>query len=66
MRGKPQSRRNALRAVHVAGDNAGLNGDGVERVGLHDLRHSFVANGFEHATDVEVSSSRATRTRRSR
>ena len=27
-RGKPQSRRNALRAVHVAGDAAGLNGDG--------------------------------------
>jgi integrase len=42
-RGKPQSRRNALRAVHVAGDAAGLNGDGVEPVGLHDLRHSFVA-----------------------
>jgi integrase len=42
-RGKPQSRRNALRAVHNAGDEAGLNGDGVEPVGLHDLRHSFVA-----------------------
>lgn len=49
-RGKPQSRRNALRAVHAAGDAAGLNGDGRERVGLHDLRHSFVgialASGF--------------------
>ena len=42
-RGKPQSRRNALRAVHLAGDAAGLNGEGVEPVGLHDLRHSFVA-----------------------
>ncbi len=42
-RGKPQSRRNALRAVHAAGDAAGLNGEGRERVGLHDLRHSFVA-----------------------
>ena len=42
-RGKPQSRRNALRAVHTAGDAAGLNGDGREPVGLHDLRHSFVA-----------------------
>jgi len=41
-RGKPQSRRNALRAVHAAGDAAGLNGDGREPVGLHDLRHSFV------------------------
>ncbi len=42
-RGKPQSRRNALRAVHAAGDAAGLNGEGREPVGLHDLRHSFVA-----------------------
>ncbi|MEO5577213.1 MAG: tyrosine-type recombinase/integrase [Gaiellaceae bacterium] len=41
--GKPQSVRNALRAVHVAGDRAGLNEDRRERVGLHDLRHSFVA-----------------------
>ncbi len=30
----------------VAGDAAGLNGDGRERVGLHDLRHSFVANAL--------------------
>jgi integrase len=37
--GNPQSRRNALRA---AGDAAGLNGDDVEPVGLHDLRHSLV------------------------
>jgi integrase len=42
-RGKPQSRRNALRAVHAAGDVAGLNPEGRQRVGLHDLRHSFVA-----------------------
>jgi integrase len=43
LRGRPQSRRNALRAVHAAGDAAGLNGDGRQAVGLHDLRHSFVA-----------------------
>jgi integrase len=43
LRGKPQSRRNVLRAVHAAGDTAGLNGEGRERVGVHDLRHSFVA-----------------------
>ena len=42
-RSKPQSRRNALRAVQAAADAAGLNGDGREPVGLHDLRHSFVA-----------------------
>jgi len=42
-RGKPQSRRNTLRAVQHAGDEVGLNGDGRQTVGLHDLRHSFVA-----------------------
>jgi integrase len=45
-RGKPQSRRNALRAVHMAGDAAGLNGQDRQPVGLHDLRHSFVANAL--------------------
>jgi integrase len=40
--GKPQSRRNALRALHAAGDAAGLNPPGEEKVGLHDLRHSLV------------------------
>jgi integrase len=42
-RGKPQSRRNVLRAVQHAGDEVGLNGEGRQTVGLHDLRHSFVA-----------------------
>ena len=42
-RGRPQSRRNALRALHAAGVAAELNGKGREPVGLHDLRHSFVA-----------------------
>jgi len=42
-RGKPQSRRNALRAVRAAGDAAGLNPESRQPVGLHDLRHSFVA-----------------------
>jgi integrase len=32
LRGRPQSRRNVLRAVHTAGDAAGLNGEGRERV----------------------------------
>jgi integrase len=35
--------RVATRALHNAGDAADLNGEGVEPVGLHDLRHSFVA-----------------------
>jgi integrase len=46
--GKPQSGRNVLRAIHAAGDAAGLNDHGRERVGAHDLRHSFVAQAFEH------------------
>jgi len=45
-RARPQSRRNALRAVHHAGDEAGLNPKGAQPVGLHDLRHSFVANAL--------------------
>jgi integrase len=45
----PHDRRNALRAIYKAGDDAGLNPDGMEKVGLHDLRHScagllFAAN----------------------
>ena len=47
-RGQPQSRRNVLRAVYTAGDNASLNSHDAEPVGLHDLRHSFVAAAFEH------------------
>lgn len=38
--GAPQHRRNTLRAVYAAGDAAGLNPPGVQRVGVHDLRHS--------------------------
>jgi integrase len=41
--GRPHGRRNVLRAVYAAGDAAGLNGEERERVGVHDLRHSFVA-----------------------
>jgi integrase len=55
MRDKPQSRRNALRALHLAGDAAGLNPDGAERIGLHDLRHSFVGLALAGgATPAEV------------
>jgi integrase len=42
-RGRPHNARNVLRAVHAAGDAVGLNGECRERVGVHDLRHSFVA-----------------------
>jgi integrase len=54
-RGRPQSKRNALRALHAAGDAAGLNPDGVEKIGLHDLRHSYVAIALDsNATLAEA------------
>lgn len=57
--GKPQSVRNGLRAVHAAGDRAGLNGDRRERVGLHDLRHSFVAIALASGLTLPEASSLA-------
>jgi integrase len=54
-RGRPQSRRNALRAVQRAGDAAGLNGDGRPPVGLHDLRHSLAAAALERLSLAEAS-----------
>lgn len=33
--------------MQKAADNAGLNGEGLEPVGVHDLRHSLVAIAFE-------------------
>ena len=41
--GLPHRRRNVLRAVYLAGDRAGLNPEGVPKVGLHSLRHSTAA-----------------------
>ena len=40
--GKAQNRHNAARALRKAADKVGLNGEGREPLGLHDLRHSFV------------------------
>ena len=47
--GRPQSRRNALRAVNVASKHIGLwsEEDGREPVGLHDLRHSAASFYFD-------------------
>jgi integrase len=64
MRGKPQSRRNVLRALYTAGDKLGLNGEDVEPVGLHDLRHSFVAVALDReltAPEVAMLARHATR-----
>jgi integrase len=54
-RGKPQSRRNALRALHRAGDAVGLNGKGRPPVGLHDLRHSLAAAALAQLSLPEAS-----------
>jgi integrase len=53
--GRPQSVRNVLRAVHRAGDRAGLNQQ-RERVGLHDLRHTLIALAFEHGLTLPEAS----------
>jgi integrase len=58
-RGRPQSRRNALRAVHAAGDAAGLNGEGRQPVGLHDLRHSYVALALDAGASLAEAASLA-------
>ncbi len=55
-RGRPQGARNALRAVHEAGDRAGLNGDGREvsvrtTSGTRSSRlHSLPASRFPEAS----------------
>jgi integrase len=51
-RGEPQDRRNALRAIHTAGNNAGLNEAGRQAIGLHDVRHSFIAIALEHGVTL--------------
>ena len=53
--GRSPGRRNALRALQVAAEHAGLNREGAEPVGLHDLRHSLAASAFAlRLTDPEV------------
>jgi integrase len=55
-RGKPQSRRNAHRAIVRAADKAGLNGEGRQPVHPHDLRDSFVGIAYDQGLSlVEVS-----------
>src|SRR5262249_43745605 len=55
VQGKPQSPSNALRAVHNAGDAAGLHGEHVERIGNHDLRHSYIGLALDAASLAEAS-----------
>jgi len=49
--GNPLSHRNVSREITRAGDNAGLNGDGVQPVSCHDLRHSFVSRLISNGID---------------
>jgi integrase len=53
--GKSPGRRNALRAVQTAARNAGLNPDGQQPIGLHDLRHSAAGLAFAALPLNEVS-----------
>jgi integrase len=53
--GKSPGRRNILRAVQTAAAAAGLNPEGAEPVGLHDLRHSAAGLAFDSLALNEVS-----------
>jgi integrase len=53
--GRPQSSRNALRAVHAAAAALGLNID-RDLVGLHDLRHTLIGLAFEHGLTLPEAS----------
>jgi integrase len=53
--GKSPGRRNTLRAVQRAADAAGLNPEGSEPLGLHDLRHSAAGLAFNTLALNEVS-----------
>ena len=44
--GRPQSRRNVLRAMQNAAEELGLNREGQAPVNIHSLRHSFVSNAI--------------------
>ena len=53
--GNSPGRRNILRAVQTAAVAAGLNPEGAQPVGLHDLRHSAAGLAFESLALNEVS-----------
>ena len=49
--GKPLAHRNVARGITRAGHNAGLNGEGLQPVSCHDLRHSFVSRLISNGID---------------
>jgi integrase len=50
--GKPLSQANAGRALRTAGDKAGLNPEGGDRVSWHDLRHTAISRLIAAGLDV--------------
>ena len=54
--GRSPGRRNVLRAVTNAGKRAGLQPEGTEPIGVHDLRHSLagVARELPDMTDADL------------
>lgn len=49
--GAPLGHRNVSREITRAGDNAELNGEGVQPISCHDLRHSFVSRLISNGID---------------
>ena len=49
--GSPLGHRNVSRGIARAGDNAGLNTEGVQPVSCHDLRHSYVSRLISSGID---------------
>jgi integrase len=50
--GRPVNRNNvAKRGLDKAADPAGLNGDGVPKLGFHDLRHTFASHLIRAGVD---------------
>jgi integrase len=50
--GRPLHHRNVSRDFATAADRAGLNRDGVPKLSLHDLRHTFVCRLIAASLDV--------------
>lgn len=54
--GEPLTRRLMLHAVNAAGKRAGLQPEGAEAIGCHDLRHSLAAYALGGGLDLRKTS----------